>query len=271
MGYVVGADGDAMTDRLCHEKKTADDIRMSLANKGKNMSLPVILDTDIGNDPDDLLALAMILDRSDLFDLRAVVTTGKAPAQRAGMVRHLCLLCNRQELPIGIGSATENSKAPTEFHVSYFAKAGADIACDQRFPVASDILDDHLTPDVNLITIGPLTTLADTLRMRPTMSRKLGRLVSMGGFISRKKKKPVREYNFGTDQAATRVVLEYGCEHLCVTKNVCGGIRMLPEQIASATLRNSPARQCAFAFMKEWFGDREVKTLHDPFTAGVAL
>ena len=45
-------------------------------------ALPVVLDTDMGNDPDDLLALAMILDRPEFY-LHAVIVSGKSPVLMA--------------------------------------------------------------------------------------------------------------------------------------------------------------------------------------------
>ena len=170
-------------------------------------AIPIILDTDIGNDPDDLLALAMVLDRVDLFDLRAVITTGKAPDVRARFVKYLCGLVSIN-IPIGTGIATELSKDPSEFHLNFFREFGLDLSSPNIFPNARDVLKNILSPEVTLITIGPLSTLADFIINHPSaMVDNVVQVVSMGGFISRKKNKHVKEYNFGCDRNATRIVL----------------------------------------------------------------
>jgi len=234
------------------------------------MPLPLILDTDIGNDPDDLLALSMILDREDLFDLKAVVTTGKNPELRACFVHHLCQLSSRN-IPIGAGQPTECSKEPSEFHIRFFKDKGANLS-NKNFPKAREVISSVLSPQITLMTIGPLTTIADFFAHNPSGTiDKLTRLVSMGGFISRKKTKYVKEYNFGSDKKATDTVLEKGIDHLCVTKNVCSKVLMHPYDLAEVMFTKSPARQFAFSFMQKWLSQRQKKKLHDPFTAAVAL
>jgi purine nucleosidase len=239
-------------------------------------ALPVVLDTDMGNDPDDLLALAMILDRPE-FDLRAVIATGKNPILRARFVRHLCKISGQEGIPVGVGSAPDGStqyaiRGPSEFHTSFFRQnAGFDPAKDVDFPEAREILTDVMSPEVTLITIGPLTTLADFISENPSSVKNISRVVSMGGFISRKGKKYVKEYNFSSDPRSTRKILTQGFEHICVTKNICGRILMRPEHIGSAALGKSPARSFAFRFMGQWFKERAEKTLYDPFTAVFAL
>ena len=235
------------------------------------MALPIILDTDIGNDPDDLLALAMILDRDDLFDLQAVITTGKNPTLRAQYVQYLCDISS-QKIPIGLGVASDNSKEPTRIHTDFFKKLGADLSSSCSFPDARDILRKVLSPEVTILTIGPLSTLADFIVTSPSCAHQIHNVVSMGGFISRSNKnKFVPEYNFGSDLTATKIVLAMNFNHVCVTKNVCGGIIMSAEECISTNFSRSPARRFAFAFMRDWFQGRTQKKLHDPFTAVAAL
>ena len=236
------------------------------------MSLPVILDTDLGNDPDDLLALAMVLDRNDLFDLKAVITTGKDPNLRANFVQHLCKLSSRN-IPIGIGRPTLLSNEPSRIHSHFFCESEADLSPSNTFPEAQDILKDIWTPEVTLITIGPLSTLANFIIKNPSRVKdKNLQVVSMGGFISRKKKdKYVKEYNFGSDTNATRIVLRENFRHICVTKNICAGILMLPEDCSIFEPVRSPARKYAFAFMSEWFKEKKEKKLHDPLTVTAAI
>ena len=233
--------------------------------------LPIILDTDIGNDPDDLLALAMILHRHDLYDLKAVITTGKSVRLRANFVKHLCALSG-EDIPIGVGAELESLKAPTDIHKDFFEKYGADLSADNTCPNAEDVLQEHLSPDVTLITIGPLSTLADFIKAYPDqLANNSLRVLSMGGFVSRKSKKFVKEYNFGSDLEATKLILKSGLEHICVTKNICNGIVVKKEDFENIETESCPVRKFAFSLMKEWFNGRFEKTLYDPFTVAIAI
>jgi len=151
-------------------------------------------------------------------------------------------------------------------------ESGADLSPSNTFPQAHDILREILTPEITIITIGPLSTLADLIITNPSMvENNVSQVISMGGFISQNNPKHVKEYNFGCDQKATRLVLSKGFQHICVTKNVCQGIMLYPKSVNSTQFSRSPARKFAFSFMNEWFKDRKMKILHDPFTLAFSL
>lgn len=236
--------------------------------------VPVILDTDIGNDPDDMLALAMILDRPE-FDLRAVFTTGAAPGLRAVLARHLCRVAGR-DIPIGVGEVPPGYDEPVRFHVGYFERQGAVLSDAHKFPPANEVfsgLKVYGEERITLITIGPLTTTASLVKSYPDWSEKIGKIVSMGGFISLwEKNRYLREHNFSSDVGSAFGVLAHSeFDHVCVTKNVCQGLIMKAEDVPRLNTSGSPARNWAFGFMREWFVNREKKLLHDPLTAVAAI
>lgn len=222
--------------------------------------LPILIDTDIGNDPDDLLALAMVLDHPDLYDLKGIVTTGNAPELRAEFVRCLCAVADRPEIPIGIGCDIPQSNPPTDFHREYFPTHAPAYRDETRFTPWQKILG-MLTPEITLVTIGPLTTFAAYLRTEPNALKNLGSVVSMGGFVSRHNPKPISEYNFGIDPKATCYVLNLSFRHICVTKNICQNIRMNKYDIARLSSARKTARSWAFRFLAEWFERKDFKTL----------
>src|SRR4051812_48505868 len=65
-------------------------------------SLPIILDTDIGDDIDDALALAIILNSPE-FDLRGVTTVFRDAPRRAVLTRHLLEVWQRENVPVCAG------------------------------------------------------------------------------------------------------------------------------------------------------------------------
>lgn len=232
--------------------------------------LPLILDTDIGNDPDDVLALAMILDRPDLFDIRGVITTGSESELRAQFVAVLCLVAGRPDIPVAAGCETALTSPPTAIHRDYFqrnAPAGRNLPALH----SPESVMDLVAPEICFATIGPLTTLARFIELDSSLSDRLGNVVSMGGFVSRRNKKPVGEYNFGIDPEATRRVLDLDIHHLCVTKNICDGVRMVEADIDRVAPTHSPARSWAFRFIKDWFRAKPSKILYDPLTLAIAV
>ena len=75
----------------------------ALAAEGARPSrIPVILDTDIGDDIDDTWALVMLL-KSPELDLRLVVTDFGDTVYRARLVAKLLQVAGRTDVPIGIG------------------------------------------------------------------------------------------------------------------------------------------------------------------------
>jgi len=64
--------------------------------------IPVILDTDIGFDIDDLWALVMIL-KSPELDIKLITTDTGDTYYRAKLVAKTLEIANRTDIPIGVG------------------------------------------------------------------------------------------------------------------------------------------------------------------------
>src|SRR3954469_764735 len=68
------------------------------------MGLPLILDTDIGIDVDDAIALCLAA-LDPRIDLRAVTTVNGATEKRASLSAALWRMCGRQDVPVGAGAS----------------------------------------------------------------------------------------------------------------------------------------------------------------------
>ena len=64
--------------------------------------IPVILDTDIGDDIDDTWALTMLL-KSPLLDLKLVTTTRGKAEYRGKLVAKILTAAGRTDVPVGLG------------------------------------------------------------------------------------------------------------------------------------------------------------------------
>ena len=65
--------------------------------------LKLHIDTDLGGDIDDLCALAMVLNWPDV-ELLAVTTVAEHKGKRAGYVRYVLGLADREDIPVAAGA-----------------------------------------------------------------------------------------------------------------------------------------------------------------------
>jgi purine nucleosidase len=158
----------------------------------------ITLDTDIGSDVDDLLALAMILGSPEL-SLRAVTTVYGDTVLRARMVRRAYALAGRPAPPIAAGAREARSGRP----VWWAGHEGAlmpDLAAepvDETLDTATVLRESRL-----VAAIGPLTNVADAL----AGAHHIERLVIMGGDIT----SGTPEHNIACDVAAAQAVFAAG-------------------------------------------------------------
>lgn len=219
--------------------------------------LLVHLDTDIGENPDDLAALALLL-ASPEARLTGVTTAGDASGRRAALVQHVLALAGRS-VPVAGDRAA-----------------------------AVDLLHAAATAGATLLAVGPLTNLARLERSHPGA---LGsaRLVTMGGWVGADRPAPVhgqpdwgpwRDTNVVRDPAAaTRVFAAAGSLTLVTLAETA---RCVLHWDALPRLRGAGAvGQLLAEHIEAYAGGAAdadeggrgdvVLLLHDPLAAAVAL
>jgi purine nucleosidase len=145
---------------------------------------PLILDTDIGSDVDDLLALVFILRSSELA-LQGVTTVYGDTRRRARLAKVVCGMSGRSEVPVIPGS-----EKPLSGRQVYWAgiegegMAGledVELECEDG---AEDFLlgaAEARPGELELLAIGPLTNIARAIDREPRFCRWIKRLYLMGG------------------------------------------------------------------------------------------
>jgi inosine-uridine nucleoside N-ribohydrolase len=140
------------------------------ANRSAHSRIPVILDTDIGDDIDDTWALTMLL-KSPQFDVKLVTTTHGQQDYRARLIAKLLTINNRTDIPIGLGAGHSDRKQQIARWIedfpltSYRGKVFDD-------GVAALIDTVHRSPQpITIIAIGPLDTLAAALQRDPSIAQ----------------------------------------------------------------------------------------------------
>ena len=157
---------------------------MTVAKGVLTQRIPVILDTDIGDDIDDTWALALLL-KSPELDVRLISTAARDTTYRAKIVARLLEIAGRSNVPIGIGipnTGRETSPRQTAWVKDYVL---------DRYPgtVHSDgvqaIIETIMaSPEpMTLIGIGPLSNVAEALRREPRIAGRT-RFVGMHGSVN---------------------------------------------------------------------------------------
>ena len=177
--------------------------------------MKLIIDTDIGDDYDDVFTLAVALASPELDILGITTVVGNA-GLRARLTRRFLNLAGREDIPVAVGAATQTG-AP--FTHRRWAQGGPALAADE--PDAVDFLLEQIAAhpgQVTLLAIGPLTNLAAALARDPATFGQLERIVLMGGSVRRGYRdlnwqgegKPSAEYNILSDIAAAQAVFAAG-------------------------------------------------------------
>ncbi len=132
----------------------------------------VLIDTDIGDDIDDALALALAL-RSPEIDLQGVTTVFGDTPLRARLAAHILKVFGREDVPVAAGAAT-----PLRPRQRPSGAAQAAIVDDRAiFPNICAFSGPELIVQtalahygqLTLLCIGPLTNLATALHMEPRL------------------------------------------------------------------------------------------------------
>ena len=152
-------------------------------------AIPVVIDTDAAID--DLVALTFLL-VSDEVDVRAITVSGtgevRCPAG-IGVVRELLARVGDDGVPVACGRSTPlagTHEFPTEWRDA--ADSGWGVVAPTGTPEpdarsAVDLLGDTVEPGVTVLTLGPLTNIADAFRADAELADRVALIVTMGGAV----------------------------------------------------------------------------------------
>ena len=148
---------------------------------------PLILDTDIGNDIDDAVALAYLL-RQPRCELVGVTTVTGDTRQRAAMCRAICEAEGRSDVPIHVGATGPLLTGPGQPHVpQYQAIADRGNPFADAEPTAIEFLRRTIRDrpgEITLLAIGPMTNIALLFKTDPEIPALLKQLVLMCGVFT---------------------------------------------------------------------------------------
>lgn len=227
--------------------------------------LSVVLDTDIGSDVDDAMALAILLG-SDEVDLLGVSTVYGDTLLRARLTsRYAALAGRRLSVHAGLTTPASGREVWWAGHEGSLHDQLDDEPVASRDGVAFLIETVTALPgQVHVIAIGPLTNIAEAIRTDPRFVRDAAGLWIMGGAFD---PGAPPEHNIRSDDHAARIVFDSGIP-IVITGLEC--TRQV--QIAAAELaRLAAAGPLGYALardIEQWwaFWQTEWNVPHDPVT-----
>lgn len=187
----------------------------------------VLIDTDIGSDVDDALALALAA-RSPELEIVGVTTVFGDVNLRARIARKILNITLRKDIPVfrGMSEPLLRQKKSLMFGhegLGLIKPTESDLEANEGHAV-DFIISEAMKQDLNVITLGCLTNLAMAIIWKPEIIGKIKSLVTMGGAFY-PAADPEYDWNINCDPEAALVVLKSGIPVTLVPINVT----MMPE------------------------------------------
>jgi purine nucleosidase len=150
--------------------------------------VPIVIDTDIGADPDDALALTLAV-ASPEIDLRGVTIVSGHVHWRARMAARLLGMAGRTDVLIfaGVGESLDPHRGAAwtgrEEVGLLDAPHNGDEATIQTEPAVDWLISESRRRPFHLVAIGPLTNVALAMVRDPDFANRLLGLTVMGGLL----------------------------------------------------------------------------------------
>lgn len=248
--------------------------KVGIPPERRPLDSPIVLDTDIGGDADDAIAVSAAAADPHLT---LVVTSDETPdGSRARFVRLLLDQLGRRDVRVIQGAALSTKPYSSIDHIDTQGAQPDDVGLDAIYSAVQTLLTDAGT--VRWVGMAPMTNLADVLtRLAPEQIPRLD--VTQMGFAINYRDPDRAEHNVRLDVDAARTVLEHA-EELTDLDLVLSDITFTPElelgpdhRIAQAIAAGeTPWARTMHSHLTGWFDNFYPSTIqHDALALSVAL
>ena len=233
-------------------------------------TIPVLLDTDIGSDIDDAVALAYLL-KQPRCELLGITTVSGEPEKWAMLADAVCRAGGRFDIPVHVG-AEPAWLVPQKQPYAPQAEALTDRWPHGEFTkenTAIEFLRQTIRArpgEITLLAIGPLTNIALLFAMDPEIPALLKSLMLMGGWFT----SPQSEWNILCDpHSAAKVFAAPVPELTAVGIDVTGRCRLPAGECRRRFAQAGGALKLVSAMAEVWFHDVPEIVFHDPLAASL--
>lgn len=225
---------------------------------------PVLLDTDIGSDVDDAMALALVLGTGDRYLVGITTVYGDTLLRARIARRYASLAGHRVRVHPGIAEPLSGREV---WWAGHEGSLHPDLGTEQVDPVpAVDALLAAASARpgaLDVVAIGPLTNIAAAIDRDPAFVGRVRCLYVMGGDFSGAED----EHNFRSDSVAAGAVFDSGIPAVVCGLEITRQIRIQADQLTR--LRATGALGTALgADIDQWwqYWDEQWNVPHDPVT-----
>ena len=233
----------------------------------------LILDTDIGTDVDDALALAFVLGSPEL-QLEAVTCVYGDVDLRARMVLKLLQLRGRRDVPVYAGASRPLlGLRPTYWAghegVGLLEPGDESLAAEREHAVDYLVRAIMASPvQLHLAAIGPLTNVALAMLREPRLAASLAHLTIMGGALRGPADLDLEyaEWNIRCDPEAAHVVMTSGAPITLVPIDVTRRVSVRREHLPLIEAAGTPFHRAVADQLARYprFAERGATHAHDP-------
>jgi inosine-uridine nucleoside N-ribohydrolase len=251
------------------------------------MPTPLILDTDIGIDVDDALALCFAA-LDPRIELRAVTTVNGDTRKRAHVARALLGLCGREDVVVGAGASSPIDGHPhATMPLDYVDAHEVQGLVAEAHSTAHEVLAAALEATsprspVTICTIGPVTNVASFLNARPDLLDRVARVQMMGGCLAPWQVEgvpgPEAEFNVGCDPVAVSMLFALPVPIGLVPLDVTATAWLSDEDVAAIGAAGrlgavlGVLMQNFLTLVGQMFADRTPRVrLHDPLAVAALV
>lgn len=238
---------------------------------GQGHRIPVILDTDIGDDIDDTWALVLAL-KSPEINLKMVVTDYGKSTYRARIVAKTLEVAKRTDVAVGLGINDADTPGRQSAWIQGY-DLGKYPGKIHRDGVGAMIEMIMASPEpMTLICIGPVPNIAEALRREPRIAGR-AKFVGMHGSVRvgyGGAANPSAEWNVRADAASCRAALGAPWDATITPLDTCGLVQLDGERYARVRDCRDPLVVALMENYRAWSAsDKKRKT--DPEKSSTTL
>ncbi len=245
--------------------------------------VPVILDTDIGDDIDDTWALALLL-KSPELDLKLVVGDYGEAQYRARLLAKLLECAGRSDVPVGVGLdvAPRGEGRQASWINDYTLESYPGKVLTNGVQAIIDSVMNSPLP-VTLICIGPAPNIAEALKREPRIAQH-ARFVGMAGSVRvgyGGAKSPCAEWNVKADPKSMQAVFAAPWDITITPLDTCGLVTLTGEKYRSILDATNRIASDLIANYRIWLtnqpslapglADHHSSTLFDPVAVYLSM
>ncbi|MGD0005657.1 MAG: nucleoside hydrolase [Anaerolineaceae bacterium] len=244
------------------------------------MQTRLILDTDIGTDVDDILALGLILASPEL-KLEGVTCVYGDVRLRARMVLKMLNLRGVSGVPVLAGAARPLLGQKPVYWGGHEGKGLLEPEDDALQPApehAPDFIVRMVMDNpgqIHLVGIGPLTNIAQAFLLEPLLAQNLAHLTLMGGVVRNLDRLdlPYCEHNIRSDPEAAQIVFNAGAPLTIVPLDVTTLVRIWPAGVERIKQAGTPYHRALAGQVELYppYKERGFTFLHDPLAVSTLI